>query len=123
MHELARAVWEYHRYGIPVIAEMLPFDPNLNTSAETIADVSRIGAEIGADIIKTSFTKNFESVVTGCPVPVIIAGGAKVQEFLKTVEKAVQSGAGGLAMGRNLYQHENPVQLANDVAGILRRKS
>lgn len=119
--ELARAVCDYHRYGIPVIAEALPADPSLFSSPKTIADISRICAELGADIIKTAYTPEFESVVASCPVPVIIAGGSKGEDFLATVAHAMRDGAKGLAMGRNLYQREDPRTFVEQVAQAMGR--
>jgi DhnA family fructose-bisphosphate aldolase class Ia len=121
MHELAEAVCEYHRFGIPLIAEMLPADPKLSPSPRAIADLSRIGAEVGADVIKTCMTEDFASVVGGCPVPIIIAGGSREKDFVSTVRKALLGGAKGVAMGRNLYQHEDPPALIRDVVGAMGR--
>jgi DhnA family fructose-bisphosphate aldolase class Ia len=114
--ELTKAVRDYHRFGIPVIAEALPADPSLMTSPKAIADISRICAELGADVVKTAFTRDFESVVASCPVPVIIAGGSKGEDFLGTVAQAMRAGAKGLAMGRNLYQREDQRAFVEEVA-------
>lgn len=119
LHELALTVTEYHRFGIPVMAEMLPFDPKQGTASEVIASISRIGAEIGADIIKTAYVPGFDKVVSGCPVPVIMAGGETSGSFLDNVRAAVKGGARGLAMGRNLFQSLTPENLIKDIRGII----
>lgn len=119
--ELAKAVNNYHRFGIPLIAEILPASPNDFSSPKIIADLCRIGAEIGADVIKTAFTNDFESVVSGCPVPIIVAGGKKENDFLSSVAIAMRSGAKGLAIGRNLYQREDPASFISDIAAAMGR--
>ena len=119
--ELTKAVADYHRFGIPVIAEALPADAGLMSSPKTIADISRICAELGADIVKTAYTPDFRKVVTSCLAPVIIAGGSKGEDFLRIVAEAMRAGAKGLAMGRNLFQREDPVSFAAEVARAVGR--
>jgi len=73
----------------------------------------RIGAELGADFVKTNYTgdpDSFSKVVEGCPAPVLIAGGSKLNEveIFETIEGAMQAGAKGLSIGRNVFQHKNP---------------
>ena len=78
---------------------------------------ARVGAELGADIIKVVYTgdpESFAEVVQGCPVPVVIAGGAKMgsdEEIFRMVEGALEAGATGLSIGRNAFQHENPAKM------------
>jgi len=79
-----------------------------------VAHAARIGAELGADIIKANFTgdiQSFRGVIESCPVPVVIAGGPKCktsQEVLQTTHDALAAGAAGLSIGRNVFQHETP---------------
>jgi len=103
LHGLSKAIWEYRRYGIPVIAEMLPYRKEEYFSKKVIADISRIGAELGANIVKTNITDDYEYVIKSCPVPVIIAGGEKTKDFFSSLEEAAAAGAAGAAIGRNLY--------------------
>jgi len=78
---------------------------------------ARVGAELGADIVKVVYTgdpESFAEVVQGCPVPVVIAGGAKMgsdEDIFKMVEGALEAGAAGLSIGRNAFQHENPTKM------------
>ena len=78
---------------------------------------ARAGAELGADIVKVVYTgspKSFAEVVNGCPVPVVIAGGPKMdsdEEIFRMVEGALAAGAAGLSIGRNAFQHKNPTKL------------
>lgn len=121
LHELTKAVADYHRYGIPVIAEILPASAELFSSPKTIADLCRIGAELGADVIKTAYTPDFRSVVAGCPAPVIIAGGSKNADFIASLREAMREGARGLALGRNLYQRDEPASFIREVAAAMGR--
>ena len=107
---------EAHAWGLPVLAEMLPggFSSEPAKTVETVRLAARIGAELGADIIKTSFVgsvSEFRTVVEGCFKPVIVLGGAKVKnlhDLFEVVEKAMEAGAQGVAIGRNVWQHSDP---------------
>ena len=114
--------------GLPLLAEMFPIksektpDP---TGRDTIAKYSRMGAEDGADFIKTFYTGDVESfryVTESCPVPVMILGGSKMEtdrEVLQVVSDAMKAGAGGVAFGRNIWQHKNPEGITRAIAGII----
>lgn len=103
------------QWQIPLLAMMYPRGKNVKDpfDPKTVAHVARVGAELGADIIKTNYTGSTESfiqVVEGCPVPVVIAGGPKMdsdQAVLEMVKDAMQAGAVGVSMGRNVFQHSN----------------
>lgn len=102
-----------YRWGLPLIAMMYPRGNGVEVNTETVKHAARVGAELGADIIKCPYTgsaESFEEVVSGCPVPVVIAGGSKLtdKETINMIEGAMKAGAGGLSMGRNVFQHENP---------------
>jgi len=110
---LGRTAKECNRWGVPLLAMMYPRGDKVGVNIETVKLVARVGAELGADIIKcpyTGSTESFEEVVNGCPVPVVIAGGSKLndEETLNMIEGAMKAGATGLSMGRNAFQHENP---------------
>lgn len=105
--ELARVCEEYHRLGIPVIAEVLNADYTKNNETDFIASGARIAAEIGADIIKAFYCKDFEKVTSNCHVPVILAGGPKDADITAVVREVVSKGARGLAFGRNLFQADD----------------
>ena len=105
-----------HTWGLPLLAEMLPggFGPEPAKTVETIRLSARIGAELGADIIKTSFVggiAGFRTVVEGCFKPVVVLGGEKVrnlQGLFEMIEKAMEAGAMGVAIGRNVWKHQSP---------------
>jgi putative autoinducer-2 (AI-2) aldolase len=88
-----------------------------------IALGARVGAEHGADIIKTYYTEtDFDRVVAGCPVPVMIAGGPKCETDLDTLNMiygALQGGAKGIVMGRNVWQSPHPTALLSAVYGLI----
>lgn len=113
LESLGKTAKECNRWGMPLIAMMYPRGKNVEENVDTIKLAARVGAELGADIIKCPYTgscESFEEVVRGCPVPVVIAGGSKLsdEETLKMIEGAMKAGASGLSMGRNAFQHENP---------------
>jgi fructose-bisphosphate aldolase/2-amino-3,7-dideoxy-D-threo-hept-6-ulosonate synthase len=114
-------------WGMPLVAMMYPrgksiVNPN---DVEVVAHAARAGAELGADIIKTNYTgdpETFRRVVEGCPVPVVIAGGPKTEtdmEFLQMIEGAIKAGGRGVSIGRNVFQHEDPVKMTVAIAAIV----
>jgi predicted phospho-2-dehydro-3-deoxyheptonate aldolase len=113
LESLGRTARECNRWGIPLLAMMYPRGDLVEVNVESVKLAARVGAELGADIIKCPYTgsaKSFEAVVRGCPVPVVIAGGSKLsdEETLDMIEGAMAAGAAGLSMGRNVFQHEDP---------------
>ena len=118
---------ECDKWQIPFIAMMYPRgegikDPN---DPDTLAHVARIGAELGADIVKTPYTgdtDSFRKVVRGCPAPVVIAGGPKSDsdhEVLQTASGAMKAGAYGVTFGRNVFQHEDPVKMVRALSLVV----
>jgi len=81
----------------------------------------RIAAETGANIVKTYYCENFESVINACPVPVVVAGGKKIGEkdALELAQNAIKSGAAGVDMGRNIFQSKNPINMINAVRSVV----
>ena len=114
-------------YGMPLLAMMYPRGPKIQSehAVEVVAHAARIGAELGADIIKANFTgstESFRMVVESCPVPVVIAGGPKCktsEEVLQTTHDALKAGAAGLSIGRNVFQHENPTLMVKALSAIV----
>lgn len=124
--EVSRSCQEW---GMPLLAMMYPRGKRIKDeySEEHIAHAARVGAELGADIIKTSYTGDpgsFSRVVEGCPAPVIIAGGPRVEsemDLLKMVEDAIGAGARGVAIGRNVFQHEDPRLITRRICAIVHK--
>ena len=113
-------------WGMPLLAMMYPRGEGINQFDEkAVALASRVGAELGADIVKTNFTgsvESFKRVVEGCPVPIVVAGGPKmksVEDILKMVRMAMDAGAKGVAIGRNIFQAENPTMMTKAIAEIV----
>jgi fructose-bisphosphate aldolase/2-amino-3,7-dideoxy-D-threo-hept-6-ulosonate synthase len=124
---LGKVAQECEQYGMPLLAMMYPRGPKIPNEHESVAvaHAARIGAELGADIIKTNYTGNivsFKQVVEGCPVPVIIAGGPKTdtaQQLLQVVYDSVEAGGAGLSIGRNVFQHKNPTLMVKALVSIV----
>lgn len=119
---LARLVDEAEDYGIPVMAVTAVGKELEKREARYLALCSRIAAEIGARVVKTYWCENFEKVVHGCPVPVVMAGGPKVateKEVFDFVDDGMQRGAIGVNLGRNVWQNEHPVAMIRALRAII----
>lgn len=112
------------RYGIPVLA-VTAVGRGLGKDAKYLSLASRMAAELGAHIVKTYFCEGFEKVVETCPVPIVIAGGKKQPEkdALQMAYDAIQAGAIGVDMGRNIFQSTNPVAMMKAVNAIVHKKA
>ncbi|MGZ4880504.1 MAG: 2-amino-3,7-dideoxy-D-threo-hept-6-ulosonate synthase [Halobacteriota archaeon] len=114
-------------WGMPLLAMMYPRGAKVTDqyAEEFVAHAARAGAELGADMIKTNYTgdpDSFARVVKSCPVPVIIAGGPKVEtdaELLQMISDAIAAGARGVAIGRNVFQHDKPTEIVRAIARIV----
>lgn len=125
--KLGRVADECDVYGVPLLAMMYPRGPKIQSehAVDVVAHAARLGAELGADIIKTNYTgdtETFKTVVEGCPVPVIIAGGPKCKtekEILQMAWESIKAGSVGLSIGRNVFQHENPTLMVKALSAIV----
>jgi putative autoinducer-2 (AI-2) aldolase len=117
---LAKLVDEGERYGIPVLA-VTAVGKDMARDARYLGLSCRIAAELGAHLVKTYYCDGFEEVVQSCPIPVIIAGGKKTPEMeaLELAYNAVQRGAVGVDMGRNIFQSDSPVGMIRAVRAIV----
>ncbi len=108
------------RYGIPVLA-VTAVGKGLGKDARYLSLASRMAAELGARIVKTYYCEDFEKVVNSCPVPIVIAGGKKMPEMdaMQMAYDALQAGAIGVDMGRNIFQAENPAAMIQSVRAIV----
>jgi putative autoinducer-2 (AI-2) aldolase len=121
LSNLAKLVNEGERYGIPVLA-VTAVGKEMARDARYLSLACRIAAELGAHIVKTYYCENFERVIEGCPIPVIIAGGKKLPQEADALElayNAVQHGAAGVDMGRNIWQSDYPVEMIKAVRAIV----
>jgi putative autoinducer-2 (AI-2) aldolase len=121
LSNLAKLVNQGERYGIPVLA-VTAVGKEMARDARYLSLACRIAAELGAHIVKTYYCENFERVIEGCPIPVIIAGGKKLPQEADALElayNAVQHGAAGVDMGRNIWQSDYPVEMIKAVRAIV----
>ena len=121
IHNMTKLVdWGY-RYGIPVMA-VTAVGKNMVRDAKYFRLACRICTELGAQIVKTYYVpEDFDTVVASCPVPIVMAGGKKIPELdaLTMSYKAIQEGAAGVDMGRNIFQSEAPVAMMKAVNRIV----
>ena len=108
------------KYGIPVMG-VTAVGKDMARDARYFGMASRVCAENGASIVKTYYTEGFEKVVACCPVPIVIAGGKKLPELeaLDLCYKAIQCGASGVDMGRNVFQSEAPLAMMKAVKSVV----
>ena len=109
------------RYGMPTMA-VTGVGKDMARDQRYFSLATRIAAEMGANIIKTYYVdEGFERVAAGCPVPIVIAGGKKLpeREALEMCFKAIDQGASGVDMGRNIFQSESPVAMLKAVKAVI----
>lgn len=117
---LYRAVDKASRYGIPVMG-VTAVGKQMVRDARYFGLATRIAAENGANIVKTYYCEGFEKVAAACPVPVVIAGGKKLpeKEALELCYKAINDGAAGVDMGRNVFQSDAPAAMIQAVHAVV----
>ncbi len=117
---LYRAADAGSKYGIPVMG-ITAVGKDMARDSRYFGLASRVCAENGANIVKTYYCDGFENVVAACPVPIVIAGGKKLEEkdALELCFKAINAGAVGVDMGRNVFQSENPVAMIQAVRAVV----
>ncbi len=123
---LSKLVDEGEKYGIPVMAVTAVGKELEKRDARYLALSSRIAAELGARVVKTYWCEDFERVVRGCPVPVIMAGGPQVDtefEVFEFVYDGMQKGAIGVNLGRNIWQNDFPVAMVKAIRAIVHKKA
>lgn len=121
VRNLTRLVDLGSRYGIPVLG-VTAVGKDLTRDARYLAMASRVCAENGAHVVKTYYCEEgFERVTAACPVPIVIAGGKKQPEpdALAMAHRAIQEGALGVDMGRNIFQADSPVAMIQAVRAIV----
>lgn len=120
VHNMTRLVDKGMRYGMPVLG-VTAVGKELTRDARYISLATRILAELGAAIVKTYHVPGFEQVAAACPVPIVIAGGKKLpeKEALQMAHDAIQQGASGVDMGRNIFQSDAPVAMIGAVRKVV----
>ena len=127
LYNLGMTSDECDEWNIPLIAMMYPRGETIKNQydPEIVAHTARIGAEAGADIVKSVYTgevNSFRKVVKSCPVPIVIAGGPKAKTDKDIVEMcfgAMEAGAKGVTFGRNIFQHRNPPAIIHALSNII----
>ena len=123
---LGRLVNEGEQHGIPVLAVTAVGKELEKRDARYLALSCRIAAELGAHFVKTYFCEDFGKVVDGCPVPLVVAGGPKLEtemDAFQLASDAVREGAVGVDMGRNIWQSEHPVPMIRAIRQIVHQGS
>ncbi|MBU0495336.1 MAG: aldolase [Chloroflexi bacterium] len=125
---LASLVAQCAEWNVPVMAEMLPGgfeNPAEMWTPENIGHACRIGAEMGVDFIKTTYSgdvDSFRSIVERIYVPIVVLGGGKSKnprDLLSSIQEAIQAGASGVAVGRNIWRHPEPAKITAAIAAII----
>lgn len=125
LNNLAKITRKAHSWGLAVQAEMVPGgmggSPEYRTK-EKVALAARAGLEMGGDWVKIPYVEGFEEIVKICYKPVVIMGSKKrntVEEFLTEMKKAMDAGAAGGTIGRNIFESDNPEAMAAALSGII----
>ncbi len=129
--DLGRVARDARDWGMPLLAMMYPRGEKIKDEydADVIKHVARLGAELGADLIKVSYTgsvESFREVVKGCPVPVVIAGGPKMssdKDILEMVKGAIEAGGAGVSIGRNVFQYRDPTRMVGAISLLVHENS
>jgi len=123
LENLSYLVNEGNRYGIPTLG-VTAVGKEMVRDARYLGLACRVVAEVGAHFVKTYYCEpGFDEVVAGCPVPVVIAGGKKLPELdaLKMAYKAIDQGAMGVDMGRNIFAADDPAAMAQAVGAVVHK--
>jgi len=117
------------KWGMPLVAMMYTRGDKIDSEYDVkyVKHAARAGAELGADLVKVVYTGSpdtFSEVTSGCPVPVVIAGGEKMEtdrEILEMVRGALEAGAAGVSIGRNAFQHKNPMGIVRAISQVVHK--
>jgi 2-amino-4,5-dihydroxy-6-oxo-7-(phosphonooxy)heptanoate synthase len=129
--DLARVADACDRWNVPLLAMMYPRGPKIDDPRrpELVAHAATLAADLGADIVKTVYPGSVDEmadVTRDCPVPLVVAGGPRqpsTERLLSYVDDAMRGGAAGVAIGRNIFNAEDPGGLASQVASLVHRSA
>lgn len=130
VEDMGRIAGDCARAGLPLLAMMYPRGPAIRDphDVELVRTVARLGAELGADVLKVPYTgsaETFREVVRCVDVPVVISGGPRAErdeDFLRMAAGCVEAGGAGLSVGRNLWQHRDPTRMTRAVHRIVHER-
>jgi DhnA family fructose-bisphosphate aldolase class Ia len=116
-----------NEWGMPLLVMIYPRGKDMKDAydPDALKVCARVGTELGADIIKTSYTGDidtFREVVRGAQAPVVIAGGPKMdsdEKLLQMVRDSIDAGGKGVSIGRNIFQHRNVIGITKAISGIV----
>lgn len=131
LNDFGRISYEARTWGIPLLAMVYPRGEKIKDEydVEVVKHAARVGSEMGADIVKVSYTgskETFKEVVAGCTIPVVIAGGEKMdsdRDILEMVKGSIDAGGSGVSIGRNVFQHKNPKRMVQAICAIVNEES
>lgn len=115
------------RWGMPLMAMIYTRGPKIKNEYDVkyVKHAARVGAEMGADIVKVPYTgspESFRDVVEGCASLVVIAGGEKMEsdaDVLRMVDGSLRAGGAGVSIGRNVFQHKNPARMMKAIVSVV----
>ena len=127
LNDFGRVAYDARTWGMPLVAMVYPRGEKIQDEYDVtvVKHAARVASEMGADIVKVSYTgstETFREVVNGATIPVVIAGGAKMdsdQEILEMVRSSIDAGGAGVSIGRNIFQHKDPTRLVRAMASII----
>ncbi|NOH95567.1 3-hydroxy-5-phosphonooxypentane-2,4-dione thiolase [Vibrio sp. 99-70-13A1] len=120
LHNLVKTIDAGARFGIPTLG-VTAVGKEMERTTRYFMLATRVVAELGAHIVKTYYCDNFEQVVAACPVPIVVAGGKKIPELdaLTLAYNAIQAGACGVDMGRNVFQSDCPIAMLKAINAVV----
>ena len=127
LSDFGQVCYQARTWGMPLLAMIYPRGEKIKDEygLDVVKHAARVGAEMGADLVKVSYTgsaESFREVVAGCHVPVVIAGGAKMdsdRDILQMVKGSIDAGGSGVSIGRNVFQHRNPTLMVEAISAIV----
>ncbi len=127
LKDFGQVSYEARNWGIPLLAMVYPRGEKIKDEYDisVVKHAARVGCEMGADLVKVSYTgspESFREVVECCTVPVVIAGGAKMdsdRDILEMVQGSIEAGGSGVSIGRNVFQHADPAPMGRAMAHIV----
>ncbi len=123
---LSKLIDDGEEYGMPVLAITAVGKELEKRDARYLSLACRVSAELGAHLVKTYYCEGFDKVVEGCPVPIVVAGGPKLDSekaALELAHDAIAAGARGIDMGRNIWQSEHPVAMLLALRAIVHERA
>lgn len=127
LHDMGKVAEACANWQMPLLAMVYARGPRIKNSydPQVVAHCARVGVELGADIVKVPYTgdmDSFHDVVASCCVPVVIAGGERMEssrQILEMVSDSIKAGGAGISVGRNVFQHPNRVALVKALRTIV----